>query len=165
MSIREHLEHRICVKITRGQGSEKVIVYYKTDMKINFYSKWAWFFRYLAAKEQVEHPRQKVELAHINFQYTPPFAILEKRLKNMVTGRKAALTKYLNKVEHTKERYNAANLFGVETDPNWHKVLKNIRDLERNLKIAQEHLDALLDGSLEIPASTHECEMYRPHEA
>ena len=160
----QYKEKRFYAKIVIGLYNKKV-VYYRSDMTSEQFMKWKWYFEYRAAKYKVLNPREKVELLTGNFDFVPTFKLLEKRLKDALKGAKSAYTKYNNKLQAAickLEKENSKSLFQkrVEDDPSWPQVKQKLSDLQAKVAKVEGQLSDLYNGTLEVPKSSYDCEMY-----
>jgi hypothetical protein len=137
----ENKETRFFVKIKTGHAGRQKVAYYRNDMSYAFFKKWRWFFEYRAAKIKVDSPRIKVELTTGSYDFIPPAEIYIKRLKDVIKARKAALTKYKNKVKRASKKYSQSSLFSIEQDPQYYKVETELKRLEKRVKQAVDKLD------------------------
>lgn len=128
--------------------------YFRKDMQTPFMHKWRWYFKYRAALLQVKNPKRLVRMRIDSYDYVPPKDILEKRLKNILKGAKAQLTKTLKKLEKAKHTASEQSLFPeqlIENSPLYPKVLKKIELQKYKVKKAEECLDKFYAGTLELP--------------
>ena len=85
--------------------------------------------------------------------------VLEKRLKNLVKGKKATLTKYKNKIAKVKVVYENTRLFPMEKDVKYPKVKDKLKHLEYQLKQAKEALEKFNAGEYKIPKNVEICDL------
>jgi len=60
-------ERRVFVKITfneKGISSLRKTVYFRNDMRADFFQRWRWYFEYRAALLRVKYPKSFIELYH-----------------------------------------------------------------------------------------------------
>lgn len=100
-------------------------------------SKWRWYFRYRQALLQVKYPRYTVELAW--GQQDPCIRTEKHRLTNAIRGKKAKITESKNKLQRAIREWD--EIFPIEQDPLYPKVLDKIARLEKELvELEQEFL-------------------------
>jgi hypothetical protein len=152
---------RYYVRIQIFDGNVRKQLYFRRDMTYNFMSKWRWYFDYRAALVKVQNPKVKVHFTLERYEYIPPVEVLEKRLKNLVTGKKSALTKYKNKIAKVKQVYQNTTLFPIENDTKWGKVQEKLKTLEHQLKQAESALKKFNAGEYKIPENVEVCHLLK----
>jgi len=138
-------EKRIFVKISICLNKNKSIVdkvlYFRNDMKMDFYVKWEWFFRYRAALCQVQTPKKCIIYEYGSYDYVLPEVEVYEKVKNHYFGAKRNLTKAKNKLEQIKKNYS--KIFEVESMPFWADNLETIKKLEDNLEYWKQEFEKL----------------------
>ena len=120
------------VKIRMGKTQSMAeIVYHKNDMEFEFYWRWSWYFKYLAAKFQVDNPRYFVEFSTGSYDFVPDNLQRAKRLKDKIIKRKALVTQANNKWTEFQKNYNS--LFPITEHPKYEATVKRIRQLNAEL--------------------------------
>lgn len=131
------------VKIRMGTSQAIAeTVYYKNDMEFEFYFRWRWYFKYLAAKYQVENPKHFVEFSTGAYDYIPDLAQRAKRLKDKITAKKAKITKVDKAWKEFKESYNS--LFPLEEHPKYLPTINAINKLKSELDNMEEEYSTLV---------------------
>lgn len=128
------------VKIRMGKSQASAeIVYHKNDMEFEFYWRWSWYFKYLAAKFQVDNPRYFVEFSTGSYDYVPNVTQRAKRLKDRITAKKAKMTKVDKAWNQFRSSYNS--LFPLEEHPKYLPTINAINQLKCELQnLEQEYL-------------------------
>jgi hypothetical protein len=103
--------------------------------------RWDWFFRYKAARFQVEHPHWCIELSHgrIDHIMTDEEAAA-KALADKLQAAKGRYTKILNRVSAFRAEYTG--LFYIEEDPVYQKLIGLLSKAIANLnELTQKQTD------------------------
>ena len=150
---------RYYVRIQIFDGNVRKQLYFRRGMTYKFMAKWRWYFDYRAALVKVQNPKVKVHFTLNRYEYIPPVEVLEKRLKNLVKGKKAAITKYKNKIVKVKKVYQNTRLFPIEDDTKWGKVQEKLKRLEHQLKQAEQALEKFYAGKYKIPENVESCNL------
>lgn len=109
------------------------IIYYRGNMSIDFALRWKWWFRYLAARVQVSHPRRKVEMFFGRQNVLIGDKFKEQKTKTLLNNRRGLLKRL--------ENDNVApDLFGF-----------NEEDKERKLQKCKEDIRLLEQGEYPLP--------------
>lgn len=126
------VEKRIFVKITICFGKNKGIVdkvlYFRNDIKMDFFLKWEWFFRYRAALYQVQNPKKYVMYESGSYDYALPDSKLYDKVKNSYFGAKRTLSKIKNQLDEIRKKYT--EMFPIEEHPAWAKNMKKLKYYE-----------------------------------
>lgn len=121
------IETRIYVKISfneKGISSLRKTVYFRNEMRVDFFVRWKWYFEYRAALLRVKHPKAFIELNHGPYEYVLPEDKYREKIKNQYLSDKRQLTKFKNKLNSIRENWN--ELFPIEENPDWIKVTKKL---------------------------------------
>ena len=114
------------------------IIYYRGNMSIDFALRWKWWFRYLAARVQVSHPRRKVEMFFGRQNVLIGDKFKEQKTKTLLNNRRGLLKRL--------ENDNVApDLFGFNEEDKERKLQKckeDIRLLEQ-AKEEQPYIDEI----------------------
>lgn len=124
------VEKRIFVKISIcfNEGPIDKVLYFRNDMKMEFFNRWNWFFRYRAAKYQVQNPKKRIIYENGSYDYTLPEVELYEKVKNHYIGAKRMLTQMNNQLNKIKKNYN--EMFPIEELPVWEKNMKKMKYYE-----------------------------------
>lgn len=140
MIIDESKERRIAVKIRFSPAGKDMgcaeVYYFKSDMTLNFYMRWKWYFDYRAALLRVNNPKAYIDYHTGPYDYILPEDEYKTKLRNLIIAAKSKKTEYSRKIEHVKRNWN--QLFPIEDDPKWYKVMEKQKYYEDRL---QELLD------------------------
>lgn len=119
------------VKITQKDPKGQTI---KTkvwkDLQFKTRLKFDWYFKYIAAKWQIEQPKGEIIFSHGKELATGEN--LTKANKDKARATKAKITQFENKLEAFKKNYNS--LFPIETDIQYQKASQKIAALKAKLK-------------------------------
>lgn len=108
--------------------------------------RWKWYFVYRAALMQVKYPKYRVEHRWGTEPAIPKEISWKTGMKNRIKGIKGNLTEKKNKLKRAREEWD--ELFPIEQDPNYPKVINKIKKLERDL---QEAIDEYTNATGETP--------------
>lgn len=124
------VEKRIYVKISIcfNEGPIDKVLYFRNDMKMEFFNRWKWFFRYRAAKYQVQNPKKRIIYEYGSYDYILQEVEVYEKVKNHYIAAKRKLTQAKNKLEKIKKEYG--KIYVVETMPFWDENLKVIKQYE-----------------------------------
>jgi hypothetical protein len=114
-------------------------IYHRRDLPFEVLCKWQWYFEYRAALYKVSNPKHKVELTTGSYEFVPPIEEEQKRLKNVITGKKATITKYENLLKKAIETWN--QLFPIEDDLHYKKCVLKIDKLKCELRELEKIFD------------------------
>lgn len=136
---------KILLHNSKGKGAEPKKMHFWTGLKFDIYNKYRWYFRYRTALLQVQYPMRFVELETFQYDYIPTEIELRKRLKDKITGNKAKLTIWKNKVADYEKGFEVTNrnsLFKrlIEADESWQKASAKIRAFEQKIKGLEKEL-------------------------
>lgn len=127
---------KFAAKIMIYDGNDHTVedvVYYRGNMTIDFGLRWKWWFRYLAARVQVSHPRRKVEMFFGRQDVLIGDEFKEQKTKTLLNNRRGLLKRL--------ENDNVApDLFGF-----------NEEDKERKLQKCKEDIRLLEMGEYPLP--------------
>ncbi len=129
-------DEKFAAKIMIYDGNDHTVedvVYYRGNMTIDFGLRWKWWFRYLAARVQVSHPRRKVEM----FFGRQDVLIGNEWKKNKT---KTLLNNRLGLLKRLENDTVAPDLFGF-----------NEEDKERKLQKCKEDIRLLEQGEYPLP--------------
>lgn len=105
------------------------------------YMKWKWFFRYVAAKAQIETPKNFIEICEYDYavvdQKEVKLLIANNRLKNA----KSKVTKFSNSIRLARENWNL--LFPIEDDDMYKKAILKLHSKEREVEALQDFISLL----------------------
>lgn len=89
----------------KHESADRELLRYWNGFRFRTYMKWRWYFRYLAARYQVEHPTYYVEWVEFGYDYVEPKEETEKRLKNKIRSAKAKITEWTTKIKLFEVQY------------------------------------------------------------
>lgn len=125
------------VKIRMGESqSNCCLVYFKNDMTIDFYFRWRWYFKYLAASCQVQNPKFYIEFTEGSYDFVPEKQQVAKRLKDRIIAKKARITSVKKEWKEIKENWNS--LFPIETHPKYQATIDKINQLCFELRTMED---------------------------
>ncbi len=133
-------ELRWCVRIYLDHSQ----VYFRNNMTNEFFDRWEWFFRYRAARIQIDNPRKVVKYEFGAYAYVLPDEDYRVKLKSIIRQRRGKLTELKNKIKLLKD--NWTEIFPVEEHPDWLRVVAKLSKTEKELEIAlqkQNELDTV----------------------
>jgi hypothetical protein len=104
--------------------------------------RWDWFFRYKAARFQVEHPRWCIELSHgrIDHIMTDEEAAA-KALADKLQAAKARVTRIERQRDAYQEQYAGRHLFPIWEDAIYQKLSKKLIEAKQKLKFLDDGND------------------------
>ncbi len=108
---------------TKQYGGNVVNFLEWTDVDINRFVRWKWYFRYRAALLQTQHPKMYVEIDHTPIK-TKSQKDLVDTLKRRVSARKSQISKWENLMKKAEKNWN--QLFPIHEDPNYKKAIAKI---------------------------------------
>lgn len=128
------VETRIYVKIMYGEKSRSManVHYYRNEMTLEFFNRWEWYFEYRAALLKVKYPKSYVQLFRGPYEYELPEDLYLKKVQNRYLSDKRQLTKFNNKLEDIRNRWN--ELFPIEDHPDWIKVMTKLKDYQESFE-------------------------------
>lgn len=103
--------------------------------------KWKWFFRYIAAKEQIKTPLNFIELEVIKYIDTDQKTFKANQLRNKIVAAKAKITKYRNRMNIIEKGWN--ELLPMEDHPHFILSVLKIEEAEQRLKDLMNQLKEL----------------------
>lgn len=89
----------------KNESANRELLRYWNGFRFRTYMKWRWYFRYLAAKYQVQYPTHYVEWVEFGYDYVEPKEEAEKRLKNKIRSAKAKITEWTTKMHLFEVQY------------------------------------------------------------
>lgn len=137
--------HKVVIKLYEKsyETGNYIIVRKWEDFQFNQVSKWNWYFRYIAAKIQIEHPHRLVELSHVKYEVEDQNKKAQQILTNRLRSAKSKLTEWNNKIKQFESSYN--EIFPINEHPVYRKAKQKIkeketlkRELESRLKATKE---------------------------
>ena len=138
------IETRIWVKITfneKGISALRKCVYFRNEMKVDFFQRWKWFFEYRAALLRVKYPKAFIEYTHSPYEYVLPEEKYREKVKNQYLSDKCQLTKFQNKLNYVLANWN--ELFPIEENPNWKKIVEKMNYYQERLRISTEEYETI----------------------
>ena len=108
----------ICVRIDVSMKNyyhlcERVI-YYRLQ-PISSWSRWVWYYEYLAALVKVKHPKRKVTLDMMNIEYVSREEYIRKKMESLLKAKRGQLKKLLSQPIND-------DLFGFTSDAHNKKI-------------------------------------------
>ena len=139
-SLPNNTEKRLYVKILfsiTGVQSLAIVAYYRSDMTIEFYYRWKWYFEYRAALLRVKYPKSFISLTQGAYDYVLPEDELRTKLENKIRAAKSMITQIDRKVQNLID--NWSELFPIEHHPDWTRIVqkKDYYRLQLNLLITE----------------------------
>lgn len=138
------IETRIYVKISfneKGISALRKTVYFRNEMRVDFFVRWKWYFEYRAALLRVKHPKAFIELNHGPYEYVLPEDKYREKIKNQYLSDKRQLTKFKNKLNSIRENWK--ELFPIEENPDWIKVTKKLEWYESQYENSKSLYDSV----------------------
>lgn len=137
------IEKRIFVKISIcfHRGPIDKVLYFRNDMKLEFFNKWMWFFEYRAALCKVQNPKSRIIYEQGSYDYVLPDAELYDKVKNRYFGAKRNLSKIKNKLDDIRKNYT--EMFPIEEHPAWPKNLEKIKYYEDQVDYWKKEFEKL----------------------
>lgn len=119
---------RWTVKITlhkaKTYSTHREVIYYNTGLTFQILMKYDWYFRYLAAMQQVKTPKFFVQIEKIEYIVENKEEVKLKHLKNNLKSAMGNLTKNINAMERIKR--NWSELFPYYEDIYYQKAVNKI---------------------------------------
>lgn len=137
---------KIILHKAKNESANRELLRYWNGFRFRTYMKWRWYFRYLVAKYQVQHPTYYVEWVEFGYDYVEPKDEAMKRIENKLRSAKAKVTEWTTKIRMFEEEYaqnQAAVLFPVPVTENKYYMLA-IEKIEKKKKLAEELESQLL---------------------
>lgn len=121
--------HWVVIKVYTA--SERKLAVYKHwgNMTLDQRLKWGWYFRYRAARYQVENPRSDVDFM---WGSTPKENREEINHINKLRSKKAKITEFTNKL--AKARDSWTGLFPIEQDSLYQQAAAKVERLKAELE-------------------------------
>lgn len=135
-------ETRIYVKIRFNEKNLSALgenVYFRNDMRVEFFIRWKWYFEYRAALLRVKYPKAFIEFTHGPYEYILPEQEYKTKLENNIKAAKAKLTEYSNKI--AKAKANWMEMFPIEDHPGWRKISEKQEYYRLRLQILKEEYE------------------------
>jgi hypothetical protein len=133
------------VQYDRVHGVNREIVKEWPLLTLSLVSKYAWFFRQVAARHQVEYPRKILIIEmYKTTSFSDAAADEVKTLKNKISSAKAKLTIYEKELKKLQE--NWTELFSIEQHPKYTKTVEYIKDKQASLKSLEFQLSTLVSA-------------------
>ena len=125
-------EKRFYVKIDAGPSAGgNPCVYHNEDFPFEIFMKWKWYFDYRAALYKVQHPKHRVDLMTGSYDYAPAPEVAFLNLKNKMIAKKRVISKYRNKIQMAKSRWN--ELFPIEEYHLYKEAMEKINRTQTEL--------------------------------
>lgn len=143
-------ETRIFVKISfneKGNSALRKTVYFRNEMRVDFFIRWRWYFEYRAALLRVKHPKAFVELSHGPYEYILPEQEYREKVKNRYLSDKRQLTKFENKLNAIRKNWN--ELFPIEENPDWIKVTKKLEWYQNQYKSSKNEYEKVFGTDMQ----------------
>lgn len=139
---------KIILHKAKNESANRELLRYWNGFRFRTYMKWRWYFRYLVAKYQVQHPTYYVEWVEFGYDYVEPKEEARKRITNKIRSAKAKITQWTGKIEQFLEEYEkqqAKVLFPVPVSENkdYKATLKKLEQKKKDLATLEEQLTKL----------------------
>lgn len=141
------IETRIWVKITfneKGISALQQCVYFRNEMSVEFFQRWKWFFEYRAALLRVKHPKAYISYRHSPYEYVLPEDKYREKVRNRYLADKRLLTKFQNRLNAVRENWN--ELFPIEENPEWNKVVEKMNYYQEQLRKSKEEYELVFNS-------------------
>ena len=141
------VEVRIFVKISFSESGSRCLgktVYFRDGMILDFFNRYKWFFEYRAALLKVKNPKAFVLLEHGPYDYELPEDVYKEKIKSRYLSDKRQLTKFNNKLEDIKNRWN--ELFPIEDHPDWIKVMEKCKYYQKRYEQSKEEYESVFNN-------------------
>lgn len=128
-------ETRMYVKIRfaeNGISALAKVLYFRNEMRVDFFHRWKWYFEYRAALLRVAHPRAFIELASGPYDYVLPDDAYRTKVKNQYLSDKRQLTKLKNQLAVIEQNWN--ELFPIDEHPHWQRVMTKYQQYTARLQ-------------------------------
>ncbi|MDR1370149.1 MAG: hypothetical protein LBJ72_08525 [Dysgonamonadaceae bacterium] len=92
MNENNNIERRFFIKIRLNKDSKyeslAEVYYYRTDMTLEFYFRWKWYFDYRAALVRVQNPKAFIEYTCGSYEYILPADEYKNKVYNLLLAAK-----------------------------------------------------------------------------
>ena len=132
--------HRIHIHNSSNPWADRVLWRSWEGLRFDQMQRWSWFFRYMAALAQIQHPRMCVDHSWGSVKVSTHEAQIHLAALS-VAARRGMLTKHLDKVEAFKRKHST--LFPYDQHELWPQVLLKECRLRQELAEAEERLKQL----------------------
>lgn len=132
---------KIDVSMKRYYNIVEEVVYYRIQ-PISSWSRWVWYYEYLAALVKVKNPTRKVTLYMCNIDYVSREDYIKKKMGDLLRAKMGQLKKLLN------ERIND-DLFGFTSQKHQQKIetvrgaIKALENGEVNFYVPAEYKNTI----------------------
>ena len=122
------VHHWVKITVLNPDNRRLIIFQFWADLTWEVRCKWAWYFRYRAARYQVQFPRAEVNLSWGN---TPKANYQEIDHLNKVRAKKAKVTEVSNKIAKAVAGWN--QIFPIEQDAIYQQACAKLDRLKAEL--------------------------------
>jgi hypothetical protein len=148
MDTSSNTETRLFVKIRfseSGYSALATVHYFRNEMKVDFFHRWMWYFKYREALLRVAHPKAFIEFEAGPYQYVLPQHALREKVKNKHLSNKRQLTKFDNQLSKICANWN--EIFPIEEHPNWIDVQRKRDYYKQQLQVSAIEYDNLFNAN------------------
>lgn len=129
---------------TKNESGSPVFVKRWSKLSLQQLVKWDWYFRYIAAKEQIKTPLQCIELRKHKYIDTDEKTFKANQLRNKIVAAKAKISKYKNRMEVIRKGW--CELLPMEDHPHFVLSTLKIQEAEQKLKNLTKEFNELLNS-------------------
>lgn len=111
-----------------------------TELRFELMMKYQWYFRYIAAQMQMQHPKRLFGFEVYRMKSNQEAKVIEKKsLQNKIISAKAKITQFEN--ELVKLRNNWTEIFPLEQHPKWEATQKKYAQKKASLAMLERQLE------------------------
>lgn len=136
--------HGVWIKKHRAEyrGGDAELLYHNKGIAFHNFIRREWYFRYIAAKFQVENPRNFIELHFYNYECQEPKGFAIKRLKDKIKGKRRALTIDENNLQKAIDNWES--LFPIQENDLYLKAVDKIEARRCEIALLEKELSTLI---------------------
>lgn len=134
---------RIYRYISASDYGHRTLIYENKGFKVDCFTRWKWFFRYLQAIEQVKTPKQLVQIETISYVNPDRNNVLLKALHNKLTAAKRDRTKIQMSIENAIQIHESTALFPYQEDPGYGRSIEYLSKKEKLISDLEAEIDNL----------------------
>lgn len=120
---------------------KRELIYENPGFTVECFIKWKWFFKYLAAKEQVKTPKQLIVLESVSYVTPDRKKVMLKVLNNRLSAAKRERTKIIMGIENATQ--TATSLFSPEEDPMYKLAIEKLQSKQDRIDQLESEIKSL----------------------